>query len=117
MEILLPESEIPPHLKDFFEPLQSNLISVLAVNTNKFRGAHFAPYPEHLILPCILATCPEDGVVLDPFCGSGTTGATALKNKRHFIGIELVESSAQIAQEQCQAALVVKGKERPALGA
>jgi site-specific DNA-methyltransferase (adenine-specific) len=117
MELLLPESEIPPHLMEYFEPLQANLISVLAVNTNKFRGAHFAPYAEHLVLPCILATCPEDGSVLDPFCGSGTTGVVALKNRRHFVGIELVPSSAQLAKEQCQATAAVTGKERPALGA
>lgn len=107
MDILLLESEIPAHLLEFFEPVQHNLISVVAVNTNKLRSSHFAPYPEHLVAPCVLATCPEDGLVLDPFCGSGTTGAVALKNQRNFIGIELVPASAQLADEQCQAAVAL----------
>ena len=103
MDILIPETEIPAHLKEFFEPVQAGLLSVLAVNTNKRAGQHYAPFAENLITPCVLATCPEEGVVLDCFCGSGTTGVVALKNKRHFIGIELAAKSVELARQKCQA--------------
>ena len=39
--------------------------------------------------PCILAGCPEGGMVLDPFVGSGTTGAVAKRLRRHFVGMEI----------------------------
>lgn len=51
--------------------------------------SHFATYPEMLIRPCVLAGCPENGVVLDPFMGSGTTGIVARKLNRNYIGCEL----------------------------
>lgn len=53
------------------------------------KEAHFATYPQELITPCILAGCPEGGVVLDPFMGSGTTGIVARKLHRNFVGCEL----------------------------
>jgi site-specific DNA-methyltransferase (adenine-specific) len=46
----------------------------------------------------IRLACPEDGLVLDPFCGSGTTGAAATLEERTFIGIEKDESFAEIAR-------------------
>jgi len=96
------EQEIPAELMEFFEPLKAEFISVLAVNTNKYRGAHYATFPLHLVTPCVLATCPPDGLVLDPFCGSGSTGEVALNNDRSFIGVELVEKSAILAQDRLQ---------------
>jgi DNA modification methylase len=44
------------------------------------------------------------GIVLDPFCGTATSGEVALKLGRHFIGIELYEENAQIAEERCRQA-------------
>ena len=66
-----------------------NKRSVWTVNVKPTKEAHFATYPQKLIVPCILAGCPENGVVLDPFMGSGTTGIVARKFNRNFIGIEL----------------------------
>jgi len=66
-----------------------NKRSVWTVCTKPFRGAHFATFPPDLIFPCIMAGCPADGVVLDPFNGSGTTGMVALQNGRRYVGIEL----------------------------
>ena len=66
-----------------------NKRSVWTVNTKPFKKAHFATFPQALIEPCILAGCPEGGIVLDPFFGSGTTGIVAHKHDRKFIGIEL----------------------------
>ena len=66
-----------------------NKRDVWSVPTKPYNGAHFATYPEKLIEPCILAGCPKDGIVLDPFNGAGTTGVVCLKNDRKYIGIEL----------------------------
>jgi DNA modification methylase len=66
-----------------------NRRSVWTVPTKPFKGAHFATFPPDLIEPCILAGCSEGGIVLDPFAGSGTTLAVAVKHYRKAIGIEL----------------------------
>lgn len=46
-------------------------------------------FPGKLAEPCILAGSPLGGTVLDPFMGSGTTGAVAKRLGRSFIGIDL----------------------------
>lgn len=74
-----------------------NKRSVWSVSTNGFRGAHFAVFPEKLIEPCILAGCPEGGVVLDPFAGSGTTGVVAKRMGRGFVGCEINPSYVAMA--------------------
>lgn len=66
-----------------------NKRDVWSVNIKPNKEAHFATYPEELIVPCILAGCPEKGVVLDPFMGSGTTGMVARKLNRNYVGCEL----------------------------
>ena len=60
------------------------------VSTNTYKmDEHFAMYPEKLIEPCILAGSAKGDTVLDPFFGSGTTGAVAKRLDREYIGIEL----------------------------
>ena len=66
-----------------------NKRSVWTIATHPYPEAHFATFPEKLIEPCILAGCPEGGIVIDPFIGSGTTAKVAQEMKRNFIGIEL----------------------------
>lgn len=66
-----------------------NKRSVWTVATKSYKGAHFATFPPKLIEPCILAGCPEGGVVLDPFAGSGTTAQVSWENGRKFVGCEL----------------------------
>lgn len=66
-----------------------NRWSVWNISTTGFRGAHFATFPEKLVEPCILAGSPIGGTVLDPFMGSGTTGAVAKRLGRNFVGIEI----------------------------
>jgi len=70
---------------------ERNKRSVWTVATQAYSEAHFATFPEKLIEPCILAGCPEGGIVLDPFGGSGTTGRVAIKHRRKAILIELNE--------------------------
>ena len=63
---------------------------VWEVSTNTYRmDEHFAMFPERLIEPCILAGSREGDTVLDPFFGSGTTGAVAKRLGRSCIGIDL----------------------------
>jgi DNA modification methylase len=62
---------------------------VWTIGTGVSNGNHFAVYPPRLIETPIKAGCPENGIVLDPFIGSGTTAIVAKKLKRNFIGIEL----------------------------
>lgn len=62
---------------------------VWTVPVSKFKGAHFATFPPELIEPCVLAGCPVGGVVLDPFGGSGTTAAVAVRNDRKAVICEL----------------------------
>lgn len=59
--------------KCLLNPLGKNKRSVWSVPTQSVKGAHFCDVLPALIEPCILAGCPVDGVVLDPFGGSGTT--------------------------------------------
>ena len=77
-----------------------NKRSVWTVPTRSFKGAHFATYPENLIIDCIKAGCPPGGVVLDPFFGAGTTGLVANKLGRSYIGIELNPDYVKIAEER-----------------
>jgi len=77
-----------------------NKRSVWTVNSKGYKGAHFAVYPENLIEPCVLAGCPKDGTVFDPFTGSGTTAVVALKNGRNYIGTELNPEYVKIAEDR-----------------
>lgn len=77
-----------------------NRRSVWTVSTKPFKGAHFATFPPDLIEPCVLAGCPVDGTVLDPFFGAGTTGLVAQKHGRNCIGIELNPDYIAIANER-----------------
>lgn len=82
--------------------LGRNKRSVWTVATQPFSEAHFAVFPPKLIEPCILAGCPAGGIVLDPFCGSGTTGMVALRHGRRFIGIELNAEYVDMAHRRIQ---------------
>jgi hypothetical protein len=50
------------------------------------------------------------GIVLDPFCGTATSGEVALKLGRHFIGIELYENNVKIAEDRCRQALLLRSE-------
>jgi site-specific DNA-methyltransferase (adenine-specific) len=65
-----------------------NRRDVWTIATKPYKGAHFAVFPEALAEVCIKAGCPEGGTVLDPFAGSGTTGAVAKSLGRDYILIE-----------------------------
>jgi DNA modification methylase len=77
-----------------------NKRSVWTVTTKPFKDAHFATYPEDLIVPCILAGCPEGGLVLDPFMGAGTTALVSKKLGRNYVGFELNDEYKKIADKR-----------------
>jgi DNA modification methylase len=88
----------PP--KDRYDEPNRNKRSVWTVATQPFPGAHFATFPPKLIEPCILAGCPEGGMVLDPFAGAGTTGMVALRHGRSFVGCELSPEYVRLARDR-----------------
>lgn len=77
-----------------------NRRSVWTIPTEPTPFAHFATFPQALIEPMILAGCPKDGVVLDPFMGSGTTAIVARRLGRHYIGSELNPEYAALANNR-----------------
>lgn len=83
-----------------FHPLGRNKRTVWSVPLSKFRGSHFAVFPERLIEPCVKASSPKGGIVLDPFFGSGTTAVCALNNGRKFVGVEINPQYCAMAQER-----------------
>jgi DNA modification methylase len=60
-----------------------------SVTTQPYSEAHFATFPPMLCVRPILSCCPPDGIVLDPFAGSGTTLTVAKILKRNYLGIEI----------------------------
>ena len=77
-----------------------NKRNVWTITTKPFKDAHFATFPKDLIEPCIKAGCPEGGIVLDPFGGSGTTGIVAKSLNRQAILIELNPDYIEIAKNR-----------------
>ncbi len=70
------------------------------VSVKPYKGAHFATFPETLVVDCIKARCPEGGIVLDPFMGAGTTTIVARMLSRNYIGHELNAEYVRIAEER-----------------
>lgn len=79
-----------------------NKRSVWTVATQSYKGAHFATFPQDLIVPCILAGCPENGVVLDPFGGAGTTAVVAKQHNRKSVLVELNPEYVELQKERLQ---------------
>jgi DNA modification methylase len=91
-----------------FHPLGRNKRTVWNIPLGKFRGAHFAVFPEQLVECCILAGTSECDLVLDPFIGSGTTAVVARRLERHFLGLELVPDYAEMALKRVREEVVAR---------
>ena len=78
----------------------ANKKSVWTVTTKPFSEAHFATFPQDLIVDCIKAGCPEGGIVLDPFMGAGTTALVSKKLNRNYVGFELNTDYIKIAEKR-----------------
>lgn len=83
-----------------FHPGGRNKRTVWSIPLSKCREAHFAVFPEQLVSTCILASCPEGGLVLDPFSGSGTTAAAAIKLGRRFLAIDCVQEYCELTRQR-----------------
>jgi site-specific DNA-methyltransferase (adenine-specific) len=79
--------------------LPTDIWEILPEDTQN-REKHYAVYPEDLCKIPILATCPPDGIVLDPFCGSGTTNKVAYDLHRKSVGIDISEEYINIAKQR-----------------
>lgn len=73
---------------------------VWLITTKPYPAAHFAVFPIDLPLRCIKAGCKPGGTVLDPFSGSGTTGAAARQLGRKYVGIDLNPAYHDLAKER-----------------
>ncbi len=83
-------------------PKGKNPGDVWSIKLQPFPESHFSTFPEELVRKCIIAGCPEDGVVLDPFAGSGTTGKVAQELGRDAILIELIPEFLNIIKKRCK---------------
>lgn len=81
---------------------KANKRSVWTVPTKSYSGAHFATYPPELIIPCILAGSRVGDIVFDPFFGSGTTGETAERLGRKWIGCELNQQYKKLQDKRTE---------------
>jgi DNA modification methylase len=88
-----------------WEGAMANKRSVWTVTTKPFKDAHFATFPEDLIVDCIKAGCPEHGIVLDVFMGAGTTAVVSRKLNRNYIGIELNKKYINISNKRLDSEL------------
>jgi len=73
----------------FSEGGMRNKRAVWKISTEKSNVNHYATFPKKLVQNCMDSGCPRQGIVLDPFSGSGTTAMVAKKSNRNFLGIEL----------------------------
>lgn len=77
-----------------------NRRSVWNINTEPYKGAHFAVFPRQLARLCIQAGSRPGDRVLDPFLGSGTTGIVCNELDRQCTGIELNAEYAELARQR-----------------
>ena len=70
------------------------------IPTRAHSFAHFAVFPETLVEPFIKAGCPPNGIVLDPFAGSGTVGVVAMKQEKNAILIEISPEYCNIIKKR-----------------
>ena len=81
-------------------PLGKNPGDFLSIPTQPFPEAHFAVFPPKLCEKPIKAGCPEGGIVLDPFCGAGTTLYVSQEMKRNYIGIDINQKFIDMAEKR-----------------
>ena len=82
-----------PH---YWDDSENTRFTVWNINP-EINSEHPVAFPLKLVSPCVKSSCPESGIVLDPFMGSGTTGVAALNLGRKFIGIEKEPEYFEIA--------------------
>ncbi|OYT55494.1 MAG: site-specific DNA-methyltransferase [Desulfurococcales archaeon ex4484_217_2] len=81
---------------------------VWSIKLEQFPGAHFAIFPRNLVEKALKLGCPPNGVVLDPFAGSGTVGEVAMKLGRKAILIELISKYVELIKRRCGVVELIK---------
>ena len=81
-------------------PNGKNPGDIFRINTKPFKEAHFATFPPALPQKILKCACPKDGIVLDPFFGSGTVGLVAEQMGLQWCGIELNPEYIEIAKKR-----------------
>lgn len=84
-----PNGKNPGSVSDFWD-----------IPTKGNNESHYASYNTNLIDKPIIAGCPIDGIILDPFCGTATTGCRAIDLQRKFIGIEGKKEYVEIGNKK-----------------
>ena len=87
----------------FYNPKGSMISDVWQIIPEDTQGRklHFAPFPEDLVKTPIILTCPPEGIVLDPFVGTGTTSYVAAQLRHKSIGIDLAQEYLEAAEDRC----------------
>lgn len=93
-------------------PTGANIQSVWEVTGSPFTGSHCAPFPSELIEPIILGACPEGGVVVDPFGGSGTVGVVCQQHNRYFIMCDVSSENVELARKRVTVGITKDDKRR-----
>lgn len=96
----------PERKESTYDTATRNRRSVWDVATKPYKGAHFATYPHALIEPCVLAGSRVGDTVFDPFGGSGTTAAVAIKHGRNAVLCELNPEYIPLIKQRTEAALL-----------
>ena len=90
----------------------ANKQSVWRLTGSPFTGTHCATFPPELIEPIILASCPEGGVVFDPFGGSGTIGLVSRQHKRYYILCDISKENVQLSRKKISEGITSNDKKR-----
>lgn len=93
---------IGSHDNPLGNPKGKNPGDIFQINTKPFKEAHFATFPPALPEKILKCACPKDGIVLDPFFGSGTVGLVAEQLGLNWIGIELNKEYIEIANKRLE---------------
>jgi site-specific DNA-methyltransferase (adenine-specific) len=80
----------------------TNVLMFKVENQRSVPPGHYAKFPTSLAEFFILSGCPQNGIVLDPFCGSGTTCVVAKKLGRNYIGIDISKKYCEIAEKRLE---------------
>jgi site-specific DNA-methyltransferase (adenine-specific) len=83
----------------FNKSLATHKKNIWRINKEK-NNPHPAPFPEELVDNIVKSSCPENGLVLDCYNGSGTTAVVAKKNNMDYIGIDISEQYIQMTKDR-----------------
>ena len=89
-------------------PLGKNPVDFWCINTKSFKGAHFAVYPEELVVSPVLSSTRPGDVVINPFIGSGTTGVVAKKLGRKYLGCDINPNYVKMAMQRVEQTEVIQ---------